>query len=933
MNDQQQDTTRAASYLATQQRMDLRGFGATRTGKTRAGKLNCNPPNVQCGNRCIPPNWDCRLKGQGTNSDLSAHAQDLLGGVASLQRGRRDLVKGVVTANPELINRGRNSLVRGAVKIAPGDNLQAKKRLKDKIQKTSRPIVTVLTLGVIGFAAHSGLKKTWPGYAKGAGKDLDDAVRSAYNSVLDRTPLIAGRRAAIRATGESAAYRTTRQLLRGNQLATTTSAMAYSNPLRPGLAATVGTSADLRGSNTINNYDTLVKESRGTTNKDTWIQRGRELVYGATDKNKNSIYSTDASAYLLTKQFGLNPRDVLGSDSRSTRRVADRRELLKSNLTTRLNELSSAMQQDMQLRGMDADQYRARVIGPQVDAAVSGLPRGRTAATKQANDFLSRLLTTTNVVDSRKHATELIGKTEVHFNTVFNSLASNVNRNAASSDSPADEATLGFARFLATHDRGPAVRIVNNEHADLYLEGVFQKRVNGSSRPIEVTVGRAVRVAKAVGGRATDPDATQALEILRLQGGIRATYAQAPGKARPQQSLTAIARRLMASQGLSYAAALRQARAEVARRGDAAEVERLGKPCGASHIPKAHDCRKSGGQPAAKDSTDAQKRNAATIAAVVGGAVAITAAGSVAYNLKNLSDPTKSPLDPSPSIKDLVKTMKQEAGTKSASEAMGFYYTKKSGLKPGDVVYFRNDKDPAAHFGIYLGEGKDGKVRAVIANTKESRFSWADVVEVGATKPGIKTPQALMTPLVKAPDPQFKRNSDTSFSNKEVVKRAIRIAGTDYKFTLTRDNCEALANGIAYGVPQSEQLQRFRRATRAVVDVSVARGQRREAREAIYQGRAQGRSYTASEFVTFLQGRREFSSPAGKELAQQYAQYFKGERLDAEYAALRNLISPDELWSSIQAYGPAVRARAMADYLLIQRSLTEMDRVGSATSS
>ncbi|MFO0004953.1 MAG: hypothetical protein ACK559_27870, partial [bacterium] len=28
------------------------------------------------------------------------------------------------------------------------------------------------------------------------------------------------------------------------------------------------------------------------------------------------------------------------------------------------------------------------------------------------------------------------------------------------------------------------------------------------------------------------------------------------------------------------------------------------------------------------------------------------------------------------------------------------------------MVYFRNEKDPAAHFGIYLGEGKDGKVRA-----------------------------------------------------------------------------------------------------------------------------------------------------------------------------------------------------------------------------
>jgi hypothetical protein len=352
-------------------------------------------------------------------------------------------------------------------------------------------------------------------------------------------------------------------------------------------------------------------------------------------------------------------------------------------------------------------------------------------------------------------------------------------------------------------------------------------------------------------------------------------------------------------------------------------ADAAGKPCGASHIPKKHTCTKAQGAVAASPSTDI-KRKAALAAAVVGGALAIGTAGSVAYNLKTLSDPTKSPLDPSPSIKDLVKSMKQEAGTKSASEAMGHYYTKKSGLKPGDVVYYRHEKDPAAHFGIYLGEGKDGIVRAVIANNNKSRFSWTDVAEIGATKPGIKTSQALMPPLVKAPAPKFKQSAG-SFSNDEVVRRAIRIANTDYKFSLTKDNCEALANGIAYGVPESEQLQRFRRATRAVMDVGVSRGQRREAREAIYQGRAQGRSYTAREFVTFLEGQREFSSPAGKELAKQYAQYFQNSRLDASTAS-NGLISPDELWSRIKSYGPALKAQAMADYLLIQRSLLEMQR-------
>ena len=503
--------------------------------------------------------------------------------------------------------------------------------------------------------------------------------------------------------------------------------------------------------------------------------------------------------------------------------------------------------------------------------------------------------------------------------------------------------------------------IAGQAHAELVGNAYFATRVAGrANSTYSVTDRLAVSAASELAGRdVTSP--TEAFRLLNSEygftGATRVRASSAPttrttpvstGQTRParrrlRSRSEIIAMLTRGSNPLSPEAAAAEADRIIARRGDEddffpelvrtatylaaradfQEGKRLGKPCGASHIPKAHECRKEGAAPASPPTSDT-KRKAATIAAVVGGAVAIGVAGSVAYNLKTLSDPTKSPLDPSPSIKDLIKSMKQEAGTKSASEAMGHYYTKKSGLKPGDVVYFRNEKDPAAHFGIYLGEGKDGIVRAVIANTNKARFSWTDVAEIGATKPGIKTSQALMTPLVKAPDPKFKQSSG-SFSNEDVVRRAIRIAGTDYKFSLTKDNCEALANGIAYGVPESEQLQRFRRATRAVVDVGVSRGQRREAREAIYQGRARGRSYTAREFVTFLEGQREFSSPAGKELAKQYAQYFQNSRLDAATAS-NGLISPDELWSRIKSYGPALKAQAMADYLLIQRSLLELQR-------
>ena len=361
--------------------------------------------------------------------------------------------------------------------------------------------------------------------------------------------------------------------------------------------------------------------------------------------------------------------------------------------------------------------------------------------------------------------------------------------------------------------------------------------------------------------------------------------------------------------------------AKLANRSDfVAGKKGLGKPCGASHIPKAYECSKG-----AAGSSSTGNNKTAIIAAVVGGAVAIGVAGAVAYNVKTISDPSKTPLAPSPNIRDVVKAAKTEIGTKSASEAMGHYYVNKSGLKPGDVVYFRSAKDPSAHFGVYLGPGKDGIVRAVIANTKASRFSWSDVTEIGSIKPGVKAKQAVMTPLVKAPTPQFLQGGKGPYTPEEVMRRAIRISNTDYKFSVTLNNCETLANTIAYGVPKSEQLDRFNRASRVMVDVTVGRGQRREGESAIFEGRAQGRSYTAADFSKFLEGERAFSSPEGKNLARQYDTYFKGYNLDARNAPdYLGLISPSELWSSINTYEAPVRAQAMSNYLFALRTLKEM---------
>ena len=964
MDNQQQDTTRAAAYLAAKERLDLRGPKSTRTGKTR-NSVNCTAGNKRCGNRCIPNNWDCRLEGKGTNSELASHKTDPLAGIASLQRGSKDLFQGVVRVNPAQVQRGRNSLIRGTVKLAPGNNLEQKKQLKKQLTEASTPIMAVLGVTLVGLAGHAGLKRGFASYRNGVGAQIDRAASNAVDSILDRMPGTAGKRAATRAAGATALGQIGGAVTRGQRLEQTRVATS-GNTGRIGPLSFRPNAANEDASFLSGKMTELRQRAKaGQLSYDEYRSNAVETLYGATNQGsrlngqKGSIFSEHAANEFLVSKYKLNGVGAVGANASES--IANRNRLVDTQIAERLGTWGETMRSDMKLRRMtgpqgeirarDIDQYIRTVGGGSLDQSFAGMNAAqRNQASGEARQLMRSVL---GGNDLKKEAKSMRLALVSQFDTYFDNTAQMMRRNAAASDSPFGDGLTGLARYVrrTTNNPGP---ILSRDHADLIVRNDYHERVMKLRSDYTIGENTARRVAQQITRSPDLPDADAAFRVLNNNGFPRLSRTgSTTGKAAPElRNLSQVARDILARPGnekMTPAAAEREARRIITERGDSTdsglpprvevylaarrdfrEGQRLGKSCGESHIPKTHECHKKGGTgQQVNEATEAQnkdrKKKLATIAAVAGGALAIGLAGSVAYNIKTISDPTKSPLAPSPKVKDLVKTMKKEAGTKSASEAMGHYYTKKSGLKPGDVVYFRNDNDPAAHFGIYLGEGKDGIVRAVIANTKESRFSWSDVSEIGATRPGIKTPQALMTPLVKAPAPKFAKGS-SAFSNEEVVRRAIRISNTDYKFSLTRDNCEALANGIAYGVPESEQLQRFRRATRAVVDIGVSRGQRREAREAIYKGRAQGRSYTAREFVTFLEGKREFSSPSGKDLARQYAQYFQDSRLDAEGSLMLGLISPEKLWSQVKSYGPAIRAKAMGDYLLIQRSLVEMQR-------
>ena len=845
---------------------------------------------------------------------------------------------------------GKRAIIRGVVKTVPGD-IQQKKQLKTTLENRTRAIGLGLAVVTTGLGMHAILMKSnLYGYNKGWGKDINQATRAGVSRVLDSIPVLGAQRRATRAAvganlGAAAAR---------------ASAPAMSTSAIPGTTVLSATDRESHSAlqQSLNKINGATRSGAAGTsgNLENWNQKHNTAFWSATRKSditgvgapaRVSIYAEPTAQEYLGKQFGVPPGE------RSSRSG------VKAALQARFDEerrglVSLAKQQGLRVRsGPNGDTIDSKDINAFVSGVMRSRPIADTAARQSVEAHVRSVLTkapssyTNEVYNASVLSFDSFYKaTSRDIRTIPGAAATTGRRIATPLSTGSNELLRNTNTYRSTYLAGEMrarTQMAGPAHTELVQAAYYHTKVAGTNASSYTIPDRlAFNAASELSGRPVT-SRSEAIGIINREtgfSGARVAGAAAPRQrgASAQASLSSLARSIRARAGnenMSMEASLRQARAELADRGDSADLpprvaaylqmqrradaageKGLGKPCGASHIPKTYECSK--GAAGAHNKT-------AIIAAVVGGAVAIGVAGAVAYNVKTISDPSKTPLAPSPNIRDVVKVAKAEAGTKSASEAMGHYYVNKSGLKPGDVVYFRTAKDPSAHFGVYLGPGKDGVVRAVIANTKASRFSWADVMEIGATKPGVKTAQATLPPLVKAPTPQFLQGGKGPYTSEEVVRRAIRVSSTDYKFSVTRNNCETLANTIAYGVPKSEQLDRFNRATKAMIDVTVGRGQRREGERAIYEGRAQGRNYTAADFSKFLEGERAFSSPQGKDLARQYDTYFKGYNLDAQNAPnYLGLISPSELWSSISTYEAPVRAHAMSNYLFAARTLKEM---------
>ena len=947
---------RTSAYLAARARLDA---ARSRSGKT-SRSVNCNPPNVRCGGRCIPPAWDCRLKGEGPDPHLRAVKTDPLGGFANIQRGLGRITRGVTRGNFSEVEGGKRAIIRGVVKTVPGD-IQQKKQLQKTLENRTRAIGIGLAVVTGGLGMHAILMKSnLYGYRRGWGQTINQATRAGVSRVLDSIPVLGAQRAATRAAvganlGAAAAR---------------ASASPASVGAIPGTTVLSATDRDSHSAlqQSLNRINGATRSGAAGTsgNLENWNQRHNSAFWNATRKSditgpgapaRVSIYAEPTAQEYLGNQFGVPPGE------RSSRSG------VKAALQARFDEerrglVSLAQQQGLRVRrGPNGDTIDSKDINAFVSGVVRSRPIADTAVRQSVEAHVRSVLTKA----PSSYTNEVYNASVLSFDNFYKDTARDIRsipgaaatagrRIATPLTAGSNELLRNTNTYRSTYLAGELrarTQMAGPAHAELVQAAYYHTRVVGTNASsYEIPDRLAFNAASELSGRSIT-SRSEAIGIINREtgfSGARVATAAAPRTAAPRttgQPRPATRRLRSRSElistltkgGLSAEAAAAEADRIIARRGDSADLpprvaaylqmqrradaageKGLGKPCGASHISKTYECSKG-----AAGSSSTGNNKTAIIAAVVGGAVAIGVAGAVAYNVKTISDPTKTPLAASPNIRDVVKAAKAETGTKSASEAMGHYYVNKSGLKPGDVVYFRSEKDPSAHFGVYLGPGKDGIVRAVIANTKASRFSWSDATEIGSIKPGVKAAQAVMTPLVKAPTPQFLQGGKGPYTPEEVMRRAIRISNTDYKFSVTRNNCETLANTIAYGVPKSEQLDRFNRASRVMVDFTVGRGQRGEGERAIFEGRAQGRSYTAADFSKFLEGERAFSSPEGKNLARQYDTYFKGYNLDARNAPdYLGLISPSELWSSVNTYEAPVRAQAMSNYLFALRTLKEM---------
>lgn len=615
---------RTAAYLETKARMDA---ARSRSGKTLR-KVTCTPPNVKCGGRCIPPNWDCRLKGKGADPALRAVRTDPVSGLANIERGVKRIAKGVRKGSFSEIEGGKRAIVRGVVKATPGD-LQRKQELQAKLERKAGGIAAGLTIVALGLFGHNQLKRA-PFYRDGVGRQIDDAVSAGINRVIDVTPGLRGARAERRAAGRSAA---------GAAVARATAEAARGPEAMRGAVLRTPTQLERRATeygnakvleNKIKALDIEAKEL--DMRPSTWRQKNLETFWGATRTNAGgagdgSTFSEPATNAYLSRQFGFNLRN--GDDATTVRRA------VATALNREARNLQALARQE-RVNLKDADSRNAflnKIVGPSTanfpddvrDRAVSNLDKILGDSSRTKSTAVSRKeLADTIYRDTRNGFDRYFGRIADEVRQPVGAALSSEARKAGYSEL-LTSARIGQSRYLAKSLNKPETvgTKMGQGLSDLIAKEYYSTKVVSS--PTFTATDREIRLAASELSGRSFSTTTPALDYLRsngferlstLRGSASRVRASTPSPEKPgrparrrsKAQRIADAMRLKNEDGTPRYASPEAAEAAVERaRKDELQQARIdaylavradlrGKPCGASHIPKAHNCSKKGGE-------------------------------------------------------------------------------------------------------------------------------------------------------------------------------------------------------------------------------------------------------------------------------------------------------------------------------------------------
>ena len=814
---------RTAAYLAARERLDAR--------KTTRN-VQCNPPNVRCGNRCQSPTWDCRLKGQGADPHLRAVKTDPLGGLANIQRGFGRISKGIVKGNFSEVEGGKRAIIRGSVKIVPG-NIQQKKELQKKLEDRTRAIGIGLAVVTGGLGIHALLMKSDTfGYRDGVGANINNATRLGVSRVLDAIPGIGSKRARVRAAVSA-----------GVQEQLTRQANPASAVLTGQLARTQVTGADADARTNLVKALQTVNGKHGGANSDfdAWNREHQSAFWGVTriengvgltgDK-RASVFARPATDEFLARQFGLQGDDVLTSGA------------IKDAVERRLGEYKSDLLDLAQQQGYRVTSVRggARTLAPADQRTfIQGVVRG-TLPTGQSNNRvrtqLTQSLEETLTNSPKTRARAVYNETFGTFNDFYTSRASAIENASSSSFFSREMRRAGVEQTMidgrqsrAQYVLGlvrPGSQVQGPSHAELALREYHAREVARTPRSMYTISDRlAVSAASEIEGRTVGR--SEAFQILEREGFTGAVPRTQPARQRQRPSTEGEAAYQLMRQnpGMTLEAAKREVKrnrgdAELVRtatylaaRADFKEDPRLGKPCGASHIPKAHECRKGRGADApdaperAKPAHMGRKIALATVVAAVG-AIGVTVALDAHrfYKAEGLPNP--------PGYREAVRAAQAGDPKVSYDVAIGLHYDKvtaEEGWKPGDLVYTRfgsgsAKQDPTAHFAVYMGkQGARHQFADFGVADSALREGHINLYEYG---PGAKG----VAPFVFAKAPALK--GTTAFSSSEIEQRVFASLGARLKYDALDNNCETWARMITTGQARSAQAERLSVLTRSL---------------------------------------------------------------------------------------------------------------------